>query len=65
MAAVGTVGWITTGKLARNLLEDGPDLATVAKPFLKNLRLVWTWTNELGAQAIDQLGESDPVGLCG
>ena len=46
--AVGTVGSITEGKQANELLEDGLDLVAVGRPFQKNPGLVWTWADELG-----------------
>jgi len=47
---VGTVGSITSGKQANNLLEEGLDLAIVARPFQKNPGLVWAWADELEIQ---------------
>ena len=41
--AVGTVGTITSGKQANQLLEEGLDLAIVGRMFQKNPGLVWTW----------------------
>ncbi|OCK76579.1 NADPH dehydrogenase [Lepidopterella palustris CBS 459.81] len=46
--AVGTVGTITEGKQANQLLEDGLDLAIAGRMFLKNPGLVWAWADELG-----------------
>lgn len=48
--AVGTVGTITSGKQAQQLLEEGLDLAIVGRMFQKNPGLVWTWAEELGVQ---------------
>ena len=48
--AVGTVGSITSGKQAQELLEEGLDLAIVGRMFQKNPGLVWTWAEELGVQ---------------
>lgn len=47
--AVGTVGTITSGKQANDLLEDGEglDLAIVGRMFQKNPALVWSWAEEL------------------
>lgn len=46
--AVGTVGTITSGKQAQQLLEEGLDLAIVGRMFQKNPGLVWAWAEELG-----------------
>ena len=48
--AEATVGSITTGKLANQLLEEGLDLAVAARMFLKNPGLVWAWAEELGVE---------------
>lgn len=48
--AVGTVGTITSGKQAQQLLEEGLDLAIVGRMFQKNPGLVWAWAEELGVQ---------------
>lgn len=48
--AVGTVGSITNGKQANQLLEEGLDLAIVGRMFQKNPGLVWTFAEELGIQ---------------
>ena len=48
--AVGTVGTITSGKQAQQLLEEGLDLAIVGRMFQKNPGLVWTFAEELGVQ---------------
>ena len=48
--AVGTVGSITSGKQAQELLEEGLDLAIVGRMFQKNPGLVWAWAEELGVQ---------------
>lgn len=48
--AVGTVGTITSGKQAQELLEGGLDLAIVGRMFQKNPGLVWTFAEELGVQ---------------
>jgi 2,4-dienoyl-CoA reductase-like NADH-dependent reductase (Old Yellow Enzyme family) len=47
---VGTVGMITTGKLANALLEKGLDLAIARQMFQKNPGLVWVWAEELGVE---------------
>jgi 2,4-dienoyl-CoA reductase-like NADH-dependent reductase (Old Yellow Enzyme family) len=47
---VGTVGSITTGTLAQELLEQGPDVAFVGRYFQKNPGLVWTFAEELGVE---------------
>jgi len=49
--AVGTVGSITSGKQANELLEEGGlDLAIAGRMFQKNPGLVWSWAEELGVQ---------------
>ncbi len=48
--AVGTVGSITSGKQANQLLEEGLDLAIVGRQFQKNPGLVWVFAEELGVQ---------------
>ncbi len=48
--AVGTVGTITSGKQANQLLEEGLDLAIAGRMFQKNPSLVWTWAEELGVE---------------
>ena len=48
--AVGTVGTITSGKQANQLLEEGLDLAIAGRMFQKNPGLVWQWAEELGVQ---------------
>ena len=48
--AVGTVGSITSGKQANQLLEEGSDLAIVGRMFQKNPGLVWTFAEDLGVQ---------------
>jgi len=49
--AVGTVGTITSGKQANQLLEeDGLDLAIAGRMFQKNPALVWSWAEELGVE---------------
>jgi len=47
---IGTVGTITTGTLANELLEDGLDLAIAGRMFQKDPSLVWTWAEQLGVQ---------------
>lgn len=47
---VGTVGTITSGQQANDLLEKGLDLAIAARMFQKNPALVWTWAEELGVE---------------
>ncbi|KAI4179901.1 MAG: hypothetical protein L6R41_007570 [Letrouitia leprolyta] len=47
---VGTVGTITSGKQANDLLESGLDLAIVGRYFQKNPGLVWTFAEELGVE---------------
>lgn len=49
--AVGTVGSITSGKQANDLLEEGGlDLAIAGRMFQKNPGLVWAWAEELGVE---------------
>lgn len=48
--AVGTVGSITTGKQANQLLEEGLDLAICGRMFQKNPALVWHFAEELGVE---------------
>lgn len=48
--AVGTVGSITNGKQANQLLEEGLDLVIVGRMFQKNPSIVWTFAEELGTQ---------------
>lgn len=48
--AVGTVGTITNGKQANQLLEEGLDLAIVGRMFQKNPGIVWQFADELGVQ---------------
>ncbi|KAI4113097.1 MAG: hypothetical protein LQ345_005854 [Seirophora villosa] len=47
---VGTVGTITNGKQANELLETGLDLAIVGRYFQKDPGLVWTFAEELGVE---------------
>lgn len=47
---VGTVGTITSGKQANQLLEEGLDVAIVGRMFQKNPGLVWAFADELGTQ---------------
>lgn len=48
--AVGTVGSITNGKQANQLLEEGLDLAIVGRGFQKNPGLVWAFAEDLGVE---------------
>lgn len=49
--AVGTVGSITEGKQANELLErDNLDLAIVGRYFQKNPSIVWTFAEDLGVE---------------
>jgi len=46
---VATVGAITSGTQANQLLEDGSaDVVIVGRQFLKNPGMVWAWAEELG-----------------
>ncbi|KAL8904103.1 MAG: hypothetical protein Q9207_003494 [Kuettlingeria erythrocarpa] len=47
---VGTVGSITNGKQANELLEKGLDLAIVGRYFQKNPGLVWSFAEDLGVE---------------
>lgn len=47
---VGTVGSITNGKQANDLLEEGLDAAIVGRMFQKNPGLVWQFADELGVE---------------
>ncbi|EXJ64185.1 oxidoreductase [Cladophialophora yegresii CBS 114405] len=47
---VGTVGSITSGTLAQELLDQGPDVAFVGRFFQKNPGLVWQFAEELGIE---------------
>lgn len=48
--AVATVGTITSGKQANQLLEEGLDVAIAGRMFQKNPGLVWAWAEELGVE---------------
>jgi 2,4-dienoyl-CoA reductase-like NADH-dependent reductase (Old Yellow Enzyme family) len=48
--AVGTVGSITNGKQANDLLDEGLDLAIVGRFFQKNPGLVWSFADDLGVE---------------
>lgn len=48
--AVGTVGSISSAKIAEQQLEDGLDLVIVGRGFQKNPGLVFAWADELGVQ---------------
>jgi 2,4-dienoyl-CoA reductase-like NADH-dependent reductase (Old Yellow Enzyme family) len=46
---VGTVGMITSGLQAEQILQDGDaDAILVARAFLQSPALVWEWAAELG-----------------
>ena len=47
---VGTVGSITSGVQANDLLKQGLDLAIVGRMFQKNPGLVFTFADELGVE---------------
>ncbi|KAL8736798.1 MAG: hypothetical protein Q9166_000164 [cf. Caloplaca sp. 2 TL-2023] len=47
---VGTVGSITNGKQANELLENGLDLAIIGRMFQKNPALVWTFAEDLDVE---------------
>ncbi|KAF1350040.1 NADH:flavin oxidoreductase/NADH oxidase [Delphinella strobiligena] len=48
--AVGTVGAITSGKQANELLEEGLDLAIIGRMFQKNPGVVFTFADELSVE---------------
>lgn len=48
--AVSTVGTITNGPQAQELLESGLDVAFVGRMFQKNPAIVWTFAEELGVE---------------
>ncbi|MCJ1303708.1 hypothetical protein MMC08_006518 [Hypocenomyce scalaris] len=48
--AVGTVGAITSGKQANDLLEEGLDVTSIGRWFQKNPGLVWSFADELGVE---------------
>ena len=48
--AVGTVGAITEGKQANQLLDEGLDLVICGRAFQKNPGLVWKFAEDLGVQ---------------
>ena len=48
--AVGTVGTITNGKQANELLLEGLDLAIVGRMFQKHPSVVWDFAEDLGVQ---------------
>ncbi|KAL8744488.1 MAG: hypothetical protein Q9190_003267 [Brigantiaea leucoxantha] len=48
--AIGTVGTITNGKQANQLLEEGLDLAIVGRMFQKNPGLVWIFAEDLNIE---------------
>ena len=47
---VGTVGSITTGTLAQELLDQGADAVLVGRFYQKNPGLVWSFAEELGVE---------------
>jgi 2,4-dienoyl-CoA reductase-like NADH-dependent reductase (Old Yellow Enzyme family) len=48
--AVGTVGSITSGTQANELLEEGLDLAIVGRYFQKNPGMVWAFADDLDVE---------------
>lgn len=56
--AVSTVGSITSGKQANDLLEEGLDVAMVGRMFQKNPGLVWSFAEDLGirVEVANQIG---------
>ena len=47
---MSTVGSITTGKQASQLLEEGLDVVMIGRRFQKDPALVWSFAEELGVQ---------------
>ncbi|TKA63004.1 hypothetical protein B0A49_10774 [Cryomyces minteri] len=47
---VATVGSITNGKQANDLLEEGLDIAIAGRMFQKNPGLVWAWADDVGVE---------------
>ena len=47
---VATVGTITSGKEANDLVSKGLDVVVAGRMFLKNPGLVWSWAEELGVE---------------
>jgi len=47
---VGTVGSITSGKQANELLDEGLDLAIIGRYFQKNPGMVWSFADDLDVQ---------------
>ena len=48
--AVSTVGTITSGKQANDLLEERLDVVVAGRMFQKNPALVWYWAEELNVE---------------
>lgn len=48
--AVGTVGSLTSAKVALEQLDAGLDLAIVGRGFQRDPSLVWTWAEQLGVE---------------
>lgn len=48
--AVSTVGTITSGKQANDLLNEGLDVVFAGRMFQKNPGLVWYWAEELNVE---------------
>lgn len=46
----GTVGAITSGTQANQLLEESLDLAIIGRPFQKNPGIVFTFADDLGVE---------------
>lgn len=47
---VATVGTITSGTQANDLLNKGLDVTVIGRMFLKEPGLVWSWAEELGVE---------------
>lgn len=47
---MSTVGSITTGKQANQLLEEGLDVVMIGRTFQKNPAVVWSFAEELGVE---------------
>lgn len=47
---MSTVGSITTGQQANQLLEEGLDVVMIGRTFQKNPAVVWSFAEELGVE---------------
>lgn len=60
---ISTVGGIKEGKVARECIENGIDIVTVARMFQKNLGLVFAFADELSVEV--EMPNQIKLGLCG